>query len=378
MKDLNKENIFNNEISFPSQMDICFSEKCNLDCDYCFVNKTSEEELDYETIEKAINTFYELPGNDKTITFTTSEPFIYPDLFISAVNYIFKQAEKKGINISVVATTNGVAFDKKMQDFVSKMDERFTINFSLDGDAKSHNAHRKTKTKGAKNSFDLAWDNFRSFSLNKERKCSMRVISTISPSEVEFLEDNVDFMIGNNFPYIDLFPQMLTLWSEDDIKKLKKGLADVIEKYNENNAINFRLLNRLWGSSHYAKILLGADGNFYFFEWVLPLKEVDRKGFIIGNAGKIDLKKRKKLFELLFLKFIKAVSDKCRKCEHGHICANPLPLYLWSVYNGKKFSEHFENFCKIADVMIVSSKAIKNKNKLDDKKCQKNKGCKTC
>lgn len=359
-------------------MDICFSEKCNLDCDYCFVNKTSESVLDYKTIEKAIDTFYELSGNDKTITFTTSEPFIYPDLFVSSVNYIFKRAAEKGINISVVATTNGVAFDKKMQDFVSKMDERFTINFSLDGGAKSHGAHRKTRGGDGVNSFDLAWKNFKNFSLNKKRKCSMRVISTISPSEVGHLEENVNFMTSNNFPYIDLFPQMLTLWSEVDVRKLKKRLGVVIKKYNDNDKINFRLLNRLWGSSHYAKILLGADGNFYFFEWVLPLKEEDRKGFIIGDAGKIDLEKRKKLFDLLFLKLTKAVDDKCQTCEYGYICANPLPLYLWSVYNGKNFLEYFKNFCKIADVMIGSSKIIKNKNKLDDKKCQKHKGSKTC
>lgn len=372
------ENVFNSEISYPSQMDICFSEKCNLDCDYCFVNKTSESVLDYKTIKIAINTFFELPGNDKTITFTTSEPFIYPDLFVKSVKYIFKRATEKNINISVVATTNGVAFDKKMQDFVSGMDERFTINFSLDGDARSHGAHRKTKGKEGVNSFDLAWNNFRNFSLKKKRKCSMRVISTISPSEVGFLEDNVDFMISNNFPYIDLFPQMFALWGDDDIKKLERGLKNVIEGHNENNEINFRLLNRLWGSSHYAKILLGADGNFYFFEWVLPLKEVDRKGFMIGSADKIDLKKRKKLFDLLFLKFTKAVNDKCQTCKYGHICSNPLPLYLWSVYNGKNFLEYFENFCKIANVMIGSSKLIKNKNKLDDKKCQKCEKNKTC
>lgn len=363
------ENIFIEQILRPSQMDICFSEKCNLNCSYCFVNKTSTDVLDLKTVKKAINTFYLLPNNDKTITFTTSEPFLYPDMFMGAVNYIFLEAKKRKINIRVVATTNGVLFNKKMQDFVATLDNRFTLNFSLDGDKRSHDAYRKFKGQSHDSIFEKAMCNFDQF---LERR-NVRVIATITPKNAKQVGNNAQFIVKKKFKNIDIFPQMFVVWPEKDLGALKSGLNKLVNDFNDGKINgNLRLLNRLWGSTHYAKILLGSDGKFYLFEWVLPLKHEQRKVYIIGEAGKINMQKRQALFELLFEKIENKTKHKCVLCKNKFFCSNPLPLYLWCIHNNKDFAVYFENFCQVAKTMIDASKKIKHKNKLDSDKWKKN------
>jgi len=366
---LRTENIFIEQILKPSQMDICFSEKCNLNCRYCFVNKTSTDVLNLKTVKKAIDTFYVLPNKDKTITFTTSEPFLYPDMFIGAVRHIFARADEKNINIRVVATTNGVLLNKKMRDFVASLDNRFTLNFSLDGDKKSHDLHRKFRGNSHDSSFEKAVQNFGQLLKRK----NVRVITTVTPETAEYVRNNAQFIAGKKFINMDIFPQMFTIWPEKKLATLRKGLDRLVDDFNSGKIKgNLRLLNRLWGATHYAKILLGSDGKTYLFEWVLPLKYAQRKAYIIGDAGKINMQKRQALFELLFDAIEKKTNNKCRTCTRQSFCSNPLPLYLWSIYNKKDFAVYFKNFCQMAKIMVDASKKIKHKNKLDSDKWEKN------
>jgi len=369
IKKAKTENIFIEQILRPCQMDICFSEKCNLNCEYCFVNKTSADVLDLKTVKKAVDAFYNLPNKNKTITFTTSEPFLYPEMFMGAVRYIFAKADEKNINIGVVATTNGVLFDKKMQNFVVGLDNRFTLNFSLDGDKKSHDLHRKFRVKSKLSTFEKAMRNFNHFLKRK----NVRIIMTVTPETVEHIRDNVRFIAKKNFRNIDVFPQVFALWPQKNLISLKSGLNKLVDDFNSGKIKgDLRLLNRLWGATHYAKILLGSDGKFYLFEWVLPLKYEQRKAYIIGGAGKIDMQKRQALFKLLFENIEEKTKHKCKSCENKSFCSNPLPLYLWCVYKKKDFGRYFKNFCRIAEIMIAASKKIKNKNKLDSGKWENN------
>jgi len=68
-----------------------------------------------------------------------------------------------------------------MREFVLSLDpKRFTLNFSLDGTEKSHDAHRKFRGgKHAGSTFDAAIANFSAY----PRRDLVRVIMTIAPSE---------------------------------------------------------------------------------------------------------------------------------------------------------------------------------------------------
>lgn len=353
----------------PSQLDICFSEKCNLDCDYCFVNKTCSESLNFEEVKRGIDAFFLLEGKDKTVTFTTSEPFIYPQLFKRTINYILKEAKKKDLNISIIATTNGVLFNSEMRKFISLLDsEIFTLNFSLDGMSKSHDAHRKTKR--GEPSFAKAMKNMKEYSL----KHLVRVITTVTPSEISSLERNIEYIFSLGFRNIDIFPQMFTIWNDDCLRKLKNGLSEIAKRANkgEFKDNNIRLLNRLWGDTYYGKILLGSDANFYLSECLLPLKYTNRTPYIIGKNDNLNLTKRNAIFDLIFARIRNKHNNKCALCRYQKFCADPIPLYLWSMHEGKDFKLYFSNFCKISEIMIESSAMMKNKNVLDKKQWNKN------
>lgn len=348
---------------FPSQLDICFSEICNLDCDYCFVNKTSAEILDFKTVASAVDTFFALGGKSKTITFTTSEPFMHPQLFKRSVEYIFKEADRVGIDVRLVATTNGVLFNRKMREFAASLDERFTLNFSLDGRAESHDAHRKVSGNKGESSFALALANLNAY----PKKSAVRVITTVTQTEAGILWENIDYIFSQGFRNIDIFPRMFTFWSEEQRAVLQLQLVRIVEDFNQERwkDCDLRLLNRLWGDTYYAKTLLGSDGNFYLFECMLALAYPDRKRYMVGNAQKLNVAKRTALIDFLFAKLEQKSKNKCGTCQRGSFCASPLPLYLWAVHNKKDFNLYFENFCQLATIMVDLSGKIAKKNKLD-------------
>ena len=345
---------------YPSQMDIAISEQCNQDCDYCWVSKTSSQVLNFATIKKSVDKFLELPLLEQTITFTTSEPLVHSDLYKKSIDYIVSKMGRK--RIKIITTTNGILLNKSIRAFLSnyiaKYSDRFYLNISLDGKAPSHDAHRKLKISTDKSAFELSLKNF-----SLLPKKNVRAICTITPSEVSFFKSNIDFIFKNGFCDIDLFPQMFIPWKPIQLKEVNKVLNSIISRINKDRKNNhrLRLLNRLCSSSQCAKILLGSDGNFYLFEWILLLPYAERKKYIIGNAKKgIDLKRRTVLFSELFYQVTLATNQACINCEFNDLCGLPLSLYIWCCYHNKNFKKFFNNFCQIAKIFIISSKRLRS------------------
>lgn len=356
------------EAYWPSQMDICFSEKCNLNCKYCFVKKTSPAKISFSSAKKAVDIFLKFPPQSKTITFTTGEPFLYPKLFQKIVDYILKEAKEKKIDLRLITTTNGTLLNKRIIKFLrERMANNFILNISLDGKQKTNDAYRQFYSL-EKSVFASSWENFKI--LSKEN-INVRVISTITPDCVGQIKENIEFLLGSGFKKIDLFPQMFTFWSDKALSELSEGIHWAVNFFNKNykNGYDLRLLNRLWGKSHYAKILFASDSQFYLYEWVLPLLYKSRKKYIIGNLREgISLAKRQALFNMLNKKIIKKNNGKCLLCKYQNFCANPIPLYMWSIYHGKNFGKYFDNFCKIAKIFIDFSEKLKNKSETDKEK----------
>jgi sulfatase maturation enzyme AslB (radical SAM superfamily) len=335
------------------------------------VNRSNPKVLDFNSIRKGIDIFLNFPIKEQTITFTTTEPLMIPELYRKTIDYILQQTKTSKKVINIVTTTNGINLNEKTRDFIIKkiqIYDRLRLNISIDGKQKSHDAHRKLKSFTNKSSFELSWNNF--CFLPKE---DVRVIFTVTPSETPFFRENIDFILKSGFKKLDIFPQMFTLWSSIELKNLQEEMILLISRINNDLERNYdlRLLNRLWGSSDHNELLLGCNGYFYLSEWILLIPYSDRKRYIIGNPKEgIDLVKRLVFFNQLFEKVVKATRGKCSKCNYRNLCSFPLPLFLWCHYNNKDFNRYFKNFCKIAKIFINLSKGIKNekRNELDTKK----------
>jgi len=349
---------------YPCQMEIAYTEKCNQVCDYCWVNKSSAKILDFKSIQRAIDIFLDFPLERQTITFTTSEPLIYPDLYQKVVDYVL--SKDSGKRITMITTTNGMLLTGRVRDFIlERLNDRFILNISLDGKQKSYDAHRRIKGVPERSAFQDSWKNFAELPRDKAR-----VIFTITPSEINCFRDNMNFILEEGFRKIDLFAQMFTFWPVLALRKLKEGLSRLIKYLDQNSGFGYdiRLLNRLWGSSDYAKMLLASDGRFYLFEWVLALPVSMRARYAIGGPkGGVDLAKRAALFDNLLSESGNKHRNLCAKCGHGGVCSWPLPIFLWSKYKKKNHFRYLRNFCLLAGIFIEASSRIKHSfnNELD-------------
>lgn len=122
--------------------------KCNLNCDYCFHSDGKKMNIDNEmslyTAMKIVDFF--MDNTDSTfvnVQFIGGEPTVKFDLIVKIVKYINKKALASGIRTGYSLTTNAVSITSDMVDFFNK--NNFKITVSIDGDKENHNIHRKFK-----------------------------------------------------------------------------------------------------------------------------------------------------------------------------------------------------------------------------------------
>ena len=342
----------------PTQLEIQITEKCGLNCDYCFVNKSCEQDLSTEKIKKALNHFFSLDIDKSTITFTTGEPYANSGVFFDTLKELLSKRNKID---RIVSTTNGIFITNDIINKINDTDEIFTQNLSIDGKAASTDNHRKF-INGDKSVFEKVWPRFKSITRNNRR-----IIYTITPDNASKLVENITFFLDEGFYNIDIFPQMLVVWEKDSLEMLYMQLKQIPNLLNIYPNSNLRLLNRLWGRSHLNKLLLASDGNFYVFEFVLSLPYPKRKFFNVGNyLDGIDLHKRVFIFSQWIELFYSEKKFPCEKCSYHKICF-PLPLFLYQQFTNKLSENYFKSFCLLAKMMIDAATSINNinKNKID-------------
>lgn len=122
-------------------MDICIwvTEKCNLNCTYCYVNKKPKTMNDCtaELLCNYIINYLDKSNGMNNIYFHGGEPLTNYRI-INKIISILK--EKNGLeNIRMSMTTNGTIFSPDMEEVLRLIN----ISVSLDGDQKNHDLNRK-------------------------------------------------------------------------------------------------------------------------------------------------------------------------------------------------------------------------------------------
>lgn len=126
------------------------SQRCNLTCPYCYVNKGL---FDYEekpiprmaaaTAEQLVEKIHESFAGFETYGyhFYGGEPLMNFDAIRRIVTAAEAKASATGTKTDYHITTNGTLLSREIADF---MDERrFTVYFSIDGDAETHDELRR-------------------------------------------------------------------------------------------------------------------------------------------------------------------------------------------------------------------------------------------
>ncbi len=306
---------------------IHLTEKCNLNCTYCYENKKNKE-VSFESIKNLIDYEISRKQANSIIVFYGGEPLLQKDMIRDTIDYI--NTKKSKTNFYYGITTNGTLLD---EDFIKYMkNNKFIyVAYSIDGMEETQNLNRKTAD--GKGTFDIVEKNAKKLLELYDGAISMSVITRNNLSQ---LYKNVEYLIEIGFKSINLLFDYTQDWQDEDLDEIRKQFNKIAEIYADKilkeDDIEIPLIDdkiKTYIKSEYdcnkdcklgmKNINVGTDGNFY------PCMQfVNNKDFIIGNCKDgINIKARANLIKNSNKENEICLNCSIRKrCKHTCACRN--------------------------------------------------------
>lgn len=166
-------------------LSIIVTNKCNLNCVYCYENAKSSISIDYEKAKSIIAHYLNSEYDEVEIDFFGGEPFIEFNKIRNICEWTWRQQWKA--KYIFFATTNGTLVHGAIKDWLKINKDRFYVSLSLDGTPYWHNKNRS-------NSFErIDIDFFRTCWPNQTVKM------TISKESIESLSENIIYIHSLGF-----------------------------------------------------------------------------------------------------------------------------------------------------------------------------------
>ena len=123
-------------------IDLFITERCNMDCEYCFHPK-SDSVMSFEEGRKILDRMKEISPDGLQITFFGGEPLLFPQTVLDLARYARELwLDVDGRHMAVFSvSTNGTFFDEEV--FRQFKDLQFSVQVSCDGDEITTMEHRK-------------------------------------------------------------------------------------------------------------------------------------------------------------------------------------------------------------------------------------------
>lgn len=193
---------------------VMMSEKCNLNCSYCGMDKWTNKKIDPDF---AINRFKELrhqyPQETIKVDFFGGEPLLQMPM----VKYIVKEIKSMDNDYKFFMPTNGIAMTEGILDYLKS--EGIDISISLDG--LWQNKNRLTIKN--KNSMEIL---LKKKHLFEGLRCHSMITGDCGGN---LLENHlwIQLAFGMN-PELTLVRDRGT-WTQEQVEQLKKGIDDIFE-----------------------------------------------------------------------------------------------------------------------------------------------------
>lgn len=235
-------------------IDLFITERCNLNCSYCFHEK-NDVVLSEEEGKKILTRLKELYPDEMSITFFGGEPLLFPDTVLKLAQYARELWVKSNFHVS----TNGTYFDKEMFEKFRELGFRFQI--SLDGVEEVNKISRG-------GDFNLICSNAKEI-LSMFPDTSVRM--TVTPENVGYLMLNVEFL-HRGVGFVKIMHE-ITIEGKWDADKMQIYGNQIEELYKYNRSCirggvplevasiekAFHFIN---GSSKYDKDFCGAGKTY--------------------------------------------------------------------------------------------------------------------
>lgn len=242
---------------------IITSLRCNLNCVYCYENKTAC----VINTPKVKNILKSKWTKDCIIEFYGGEPFLEFSAIQDICFYIWNSIDSKQ---KFVITTNGTLVHGNIKQWIYDHSNLITLCLSIDGDKYSHNINRS-------NSFD-------SINVNFFVKTWSKSIAkmTVSPLTIGYLASNVEYLHSRGFSKILVNMAQMQDWKETLYTEFSRQLMSLISFYEDNLYIepcslfdiNFENIDKREsfhkGCGIGDEVIIDGNGNLYPCRMLIP------------------------------------------------------------------------------------------------------------
>lgn len=230
------------------------TDKCNLNCSYCYQINKGERKMKFEDAKKLIDML--LTGDKRLggyvdvktspaiiLEFIGGEPFLQVDLIEQICDYFMDKAIELmhpwATMFCISICSNGVLyFDEKVQRFLHKYRNKMSFSVTIDGNKELHDSCRVFHD--GSGSYDLAVAAANDW-MSKGFYMGSKI--TIAPGNLEYMYDAIIHMVDLGYDEINANTVYEKGWTIDHAKEYYKQLKRVADYWNDNNIVDTHYLS---------------------------------------------------------------------------------------------------------------------------------------
>lgn len=200
--------------------------KCNMACDYCYVDGCGALSMSFETARKAVELASSGSNGPVGIIFFGGEPLLEKDLIRNIVQYCRTNEKQSNCRYHFKITTNGTLLDLDFMEFADR--NRILVAMSHDGVREAHNRHRVGKDR--QDTFELLSPKV---DLLLSHQPYAPVLMTVNPDTVRYYADSVRYLYARGFKYIICSLNYAGHWEEVALSVLREQYLELSDFYLE-------------------------------------------------------------------------------------------------------------------------------------------------
>jgi len=172
------------------------SNSCNMSCDYCYVDQSTDGRMEWPTAQKALDSFFDLQGRHGhgycLIRFFGGEPLLNWLLIERVLAYV--ETTKKGINVDYILNTNGTIVTQEIAEKLATC--KVNVAVSLDGVEAVHDKYRRFGS--GRRSFTIIDSNL---DILLKFGCNVGIEATLGDHNYNHLKELIDYMAEKGARY---------------------------------------------------------------------------------------------------------------------------------------------------------------------------------
>ncbi|MBT3690669.1 radical SAM protein [Candidatus Woesearchaeota archaeon] len=318
------------------------TEKCNLDCDYCYLaKKRLKRDMNIDVAELLIKSFIEHNNQFAHFTWAGGEPLLRKNDFWQDIINIGEHYNKKGLELSHSIQTNGLLLTKNRHKELTDMG--FKIGSSFDGCLELQDLNRKSK--GGKDVGQSILENIVALEgdtglisvltkdmVGKEEEVYKNLRELSQKARVNFfvpsgegLENSEDLLPGKEESYLSM-KKFYELWKNDESDFILNPFSSMVR------GLFLGWVKTCDFSSYACYRILGANpvGELFLCSRSANIPET-----IIGNITETGLQEivGSERHQIILDRFVNLEKGECDGCDYLPYCSGGCPIEALS-YSG--------------------------------------------